>query len=40
MVGQCPLCCSFQGDGPVIFGLMAGGKLLHLMQIWAGVGAF
>ena len=32
VVGWCALCCSFQRDGPVIFGL----KALHLRQICVG----
>ena len=34
------LCCSLQRDGSVIFGLLAEKYLLHLRQIWVGIGAF
>ena len=39
-VGLFALCCSFQKDGPVIFGTSTGWKSLHLRWIKVGIWAF
>ena len=38
VVGWCALCCSFQRDDPVIVSRLKGRQLLHLRQMFGGMG--